>query len=531
MSQIPLQSLFVGREGEQRRYQEFLDGSSAWILVITGQGGNGKTALLRRFAEQTPSDTAVVMLNFTNGLLVEDPLNILEKFVEQLAPHCDTQQVQVFEKVLQEGHDVLAANKQMNEIIIAQEHATVTGTTQAMSAASREQRRNINEKVRKACYNLLDSLRPLRLVVMLDTCERLNELEGQELSEIGLWVMNELVPGIQARLQQKHRRCLVVIAGRIQPHFEAIDEQEDIQHLYLPMLDQPAVEQYLQRLGMEDAALRNHIYHITHGHALCVAIIGSLWQERGEQPFTIADLPVLQEQFNQRALLKFIGERVLDKRLKSPYRDLTRYGVLLRSFDLQFLQAIFPTLLSGENALDRWHHLIRYPYIEFLRNSRYAFHDLLREIQAEEIRVQETQKWLDYHKRALDYLTRISPDSPERYYHALACDETQGLSDWWNAVEEAQLRGRREYFDALLQAVHDKTLRLSARANAQITYWEGIFYYYGGQMQAALDSYEQALTLFRQVGDRLGEANVRKAMGDVQQFRDDREAALGASRK
>src|SRR6266487_5004032 len=121
MSQIPLQSLFVGREGEQRCYQELLNGSPEWILVITGQGGNGKTALLRRYAEQTPSDTPVVLLNFTNESLVEDPLVILEKLVEQLAPHCDKWQVQAFEKTVQEGRDVLAANKQMNEIIIARE--------------------------------------------------------------------------------------------------------------------------------------------------------------------------------------------------------------------------------------------------------------------------------------------------------------------------------------------------------------------------------------------------------------------------
>ncbi|MBI5650683.1 MAG: tetratricopeptide repeat protein [Chloroflexi bacterium] len=43
---------------------------------------------------------------------------------------------------------------------------------------------------------------------------------------------------------------------------------------------------------------------------------------------------------------------------------------------------------------------------------------------------------------------------------------------------------------------------------------------------AALKSYAQALELFRSVGDRLGEANVLQAIGDVQQFRDERDAAL-----
>jgi tetratricopeptide (TPR) repeat protein len=43
---------------------------------------------------------------------------------------------------------------------------------------------------------------------------------------------------------------------------------------------------------------------------------------------------------------------------------------------------------------------------------------------------------------------------------------------------------------------------------------------------AALVSYNEALKLFKEIGAKLGEANVRKAIGDVQQFRDDRDAAL-----
>jgi tetratricopeptide (TPR) repeat protein len=46
------------------------------------------------------------------------------------------------------------------------------------------------------------------------------------------------------------------------------------------------------------------------------------------------------------------------------------------------------------------------------------------------------------------------------------------------------------------------------------------------EMDAALTSYHEALTLYRALGDRLGEANVLKAIGDVQQFRKEMDAAL-----
>src|SRR5579863_8221491 len=530
MSQTSIQPIFVGREREQEAYRGMLNGtSSRWVMVVTGQGGNGKSALLRHLMEKlTPAGTLAIHLNFAGGDLSVDPLTVLEEMVEQLASHYDRRPARAFKRfdtALQEGRKLLGP-RQGDQIIIAREHGTVTDNTLS-AGVSREQRRQVYLNARKACYDLLDSLSPLtQLVLLLDTCERLHEMEGTGLSETGQWVMNELIPGIHQHLHQRRRQCGVVLASRILPPFEAIDGQE-IQHLKLPKMEQVAVENYLQHLGMSDAALRQHIYRVTYGHALCVSIIGALWQERGEQPFTIADLPRFQQQFNEQALMKFIGERVLDKRLKSPYRVLTRYGVLLRSFDLPTLQALFPHLLPGDD-LDRWRHLIAYPYIESVGNQRYAFHDLLREIQSEEIRVQEGPKWLAYHQQALKYLTRTAPDSPDRYYHALACDEEQGRSDWWDAIQDTHIRGTRESFQALLQAARDRTLRLSPLTNATIFQWEGTFYYFGGQMQAALASYEQALSLFQKVGSSLGEANVRKAMGDVQQFRKDMQAALAS---
>jgi tetratricopeptide (TPR) repeat protein len=46
------------------------------------------------------------------------------------------------------------------------------------------------------------------------------------------------------------------------------------------------------------------------------------------------------------------------------------------------------------------------------------------------------------------------------------------------------------------------------------------------ELDAALESYGQALALFRAVGDRLGEANTLQAIGDVQRFRDAYDDAL-----
>lgn len=46
------------------------------------------------------------------------------------------------------------------------------------------------------------------------------------------------------------------------------------------------------------------------------------------------------------------------------------------------------------------------------------------------------------------------------------------------------------------------------------------------EMDAALQSYEEALQLYQEVGDKLGQANVQKAIGGMQAFRGEREEAL-----
>ncbi len=518
---------FVGRQREQKAYRQLLTLSSPWLLIITGQGGNGKSTLLRQFATQTPPDRAIATLQFANEALRTDALNILDKLAEQLSPYCSEQKYELFETMLQEGRKQLAEiSRTMSQAIYVGNDASLQGASLSMGgegASVREQRLQIRAMVMKALYAQIRTLhRPF--VLFLDTCEWLGELEGQE---IGRWVFDELLPGIHERVQQTGQGCSAVIASRVMPSLSAIEKHEQWP-LPLPMLEQTAVEEYLSTLGMQDALLRQRIYEITHGHALCVSIIGVLWQEQQEQPFTLADLPHLQEKFNERALLEFIQER-LDQRLKPPFRELTRYGVLLRNFDLPFLQAVFSEYFSEADALDRFHQLIRYPYIEAIGNQHYAFHDLLRELQAVEIREQEPETWKRYHQRALAYLTPATqtPYPSDWYYHAIALDEEEGMSDWWNAVQNLHYTGT-PYMRALFEVAFDETLQLNPLSQAQRAFLLGRFLYssYGPYLDTALQSYEQALTLFRQVGDRLGEANVLQAMGDVQQFRDDRDAAL-----
>ncbi|GAC1656918.1 MAG: hypothetical protein NVS4B7_01520 [Ktedonobacteraceae bacterium] len=517
---------FVGRKQEQQLYQRMLTQANPWVLIITAQGGNGKSTLLSHLVAQTPHNISIALLNFANESLRSDSLKILAELSWKFASSCNAQRVNAFKKTLQESHNRLSElSRQMSQTIHVEKEANLHGAHLSMSSSDaatlRVQYHHVRETVTEALYAQLLTFSPKQLVIMLDTCEWLSEPEGLE---VGQWVMNEQLPGIHERMIQRHRQCSVVIASRM-PLTLTVIQKQDCYPLTLPMLEQAAVDDYLKTIGMQDTMLRQRVYDITHGHALCVSIIGILWQEQGDQPLALADLPQLQKKFSEQALLEFIQER-LDKRLKTPFRELTRYGVLLRSFNLPMLQAVFPELLLEAGALDIFHQLLRYPYIESRGNQHYAIHDLLREIQAVDIEEQQPGKWREYHKRALDYFTQTAFHSPDWYYHAIAYDEEQGISHWWDAVQTARNRGERDNCALLLQAAGDGILRLSMSASAQLAFQVGRFYYNWLDIEAALASYEQALTLFRQVGDRLGEANVRKAMGNLALEQEEFEKAL-----
>lgn len=521
---------FVGRERELELYQDFLAKDTPWVLNITGMPGCGKSTLLTHLITMTKDtyNLPVIALNFNNEELRVDPLQIVAQMAGQVADQSDPDAVAEFNHNLQEARDKSATlETRLHELLDRNNAGTAHSqeTRPALSeedlAIAREIRLQVRAQVLEAFYEQMETFRTSQLVLILDTCEW---LENQQFMEIGQWVLKELLPGLHFRMQQNQRRCSAVLASRAPLKLKIIQREDQQQH-DLSRLKKTMVDEYLEFFDMRDPELRQRIYDITRGHPLFVSIIGALWQERERKPFTLADLPELEEDFNEQAQMKFIQER-LNSQLSSPFLELTQYGVLLRTFDLPLLRAVFPELLPEFKAHIYFNQLIHYPFIESLENYRYAFHELLRAIQAEHTREKEPDKWQLYHRRALDYFTRTAPYSPDWYYHALACDEEQAISDWLQDGQVAQIQGEQEHLLALLRVAGDVALKLTPLAQARRAQLQGNFSYQNTRLEEALQSYRDAISLYQQMGDRLGEANVRRAIGDVQQLQKKSEDAL-----
>src|SRR5215467_4703712 len=465
---------FVGRTHELERYQKFLTRDTPWILIIRGLGGSGKTALLSEFEKQTPRDTCVVTLDFAQKTLREDYLTFLENISQQVEPYCDAERTVEFRKSiasgrLEIGKRVAGSKTEIGEIkqgITAGSDVEIhdTGLTiDIMEAKIQETRHQMREMAREKFYAQMKTFAKERLVIMLDTCEWLNEKTAE--AEAARWAGTELIKGLRTRMQNRGKACFVVMTSRLPLQLEGINvgEQEELR---LKMLDRASTNQYLEAIEVHDPAIQGYIYNMTYGHPHSLAVIRNIWEDQWDMPLTNADLPRLKSLFYERAMQDVIDRDILQRLLKSPLDVLTHYGVLLRRFNLPLLQAVFHEWLPDSEANRRFNQLIRYPHVESLGDFNYVFHRLLREILAGYIRVQEPEKWKYYHKLALDFLTLQKKSShppkysPDSYYHLLAFDEAEGVS-YWNTIRTSE---SVEYMEALREAARDKTLQLTLAA-------------------------------------------------------------------
>jgi tetratricopeptide (TPR) repeat protein len=95
-----------------------------------------------------------------------------------------------------------------------------------------------------------------------------------------------------------------------------------------------------------------------------------------------------------------------------------------------------------------------------------------------------------------------------------------------NLAQVERIRTGRGAAIVLLEQA--RTLNTSPQTRARVLENLAPHLVYEGRADESLVLLNQALALFQQVGAKLGQANVLKAIGDVQSFRDDKDAALAS---
>ncbi|MBA4380089.1 MAG: hypothetical protein C0393_05310 [Anaerolinea sp.] len=223
------------------------------------------------------------------------------------------------------------------------------------------------------------------------------------------------------------------------------------------------------------------------------------------------------------------------------------------------LAAFHPTGFAPEAAAFVWDQPGRRPAGAFAlhqpvagkmvpgESERYRLHDLLDEYASQKLH-QNREEEIRVRNALAEWLIRLFSEhyTDDRSTAPQVAEERANLlhsCGWARGQKEGILLARlitqsRNWFYVSFTedwiywiAWLEASLKLGlpdAQLKANVLQAIGDVQQFRKEMDAALASYSEALKLFRAVGDRLGEANVLKAIGDVQQFRDERDAALAS---
>ena len=517
---------FTDREAAIAAFDALWPGDGAWVLAFTGMSGNGKTTLIDFLIETRckPAGTPWAILDFegSRGLTLRtDWRALLDTLASRWGLAAHPTYITSREAARTEYEAILRSYQV--QIDQKAEQGQITGSPITIDASQSEALRQADQRARHATGTVLLAAavatcadRPLAL--FLDTYELLARAADKEYAGwLWAWLGNAAVrlPGL--RVIVGSREALTGLARR-EHHQEP---------LYVFSRDDS--DRLLSRLWVDDPGWRVAVFErLAGGHPLLTEMAADLWRDAQESghPLPVEAIPELA---GQEQAVKWLTGRILD-RLEEPIKSAVRWAALLRRFDQETLAAVLPDE-AGRLSDDDLNRLRRYSFVSPARVGRgWACHDLLRRVQNAYLSVNKPRAWRAFHARAAAHFAteEAEENEVEAIYHGLMAGDEAAPGVWRRRTHAAYLRSDWPRWSALLEVVESSELPPLPALEAEARFWRGQWYRWRYEMRSALASYAQALDLFRAVGSRLGEANTRKAIGDVQQFKKENDAALAS---
>jgi hypothetical protein len=524
MAHDPLQH-FIDREAQIATFDMLWERDSPWIIVFTGISGNGKSTLIDWLIAHRcqPEKICHTKIDLFGGL---NPVYVLDKLSDLLSADAAACYRARHDAATRDYHQArqqliqAAATRPIQAIQRASDHSQISQaeiTIQTGQVEAQEDLRRIYHEQLTAILRLeLIHLSPGQAIVFLDTYERAQESSLEE--EMG-WLWELLA---EAHVVRPSLR--VVVGSRVDVAYQPTHAWRTCESL--EEFSQEDSDRFLVTWseGQIPSDLRAAIFGLAQGHPMLTEMAAELWRDglRAGRPLTPAELRAGMEHRSAEEWLygRMLNrlERLGDTRLVAA----ARYGPLLRDFNLRSLNALLP---EGINRLDdaAFRRFTGYAFIKKTL-SGWAFHELMRDVQRAYLARQDDPEVEACHRRAATFFqertlaTRDPKAARNALYHTCFLDPAGIFEDWQEETFRAQLAGDREWWHELMRVIETpgQYRRLDPSQQGILAQRRGMWFVRHYRMDAALQSYAQALDLFRAVGDRLGEANTRKAIGDVQ---------------
>ncbi len=252
-----------------------------------------------------------------------------------------------------------------------------------------------------------------RVVLMLDTFEQMTALED--------WARD-----IAQRLPSN---MLFVIAGRALPNWSRTWDSWQ-KNAYVEEL-KPMTEDVMRELirryyatmrgGEPDPIQVEAIIHFARGLPMVVTSAVQLWVKYGVEDFQAVKVEIVAN----------LVDRLMEG-VPSTLIPALEAAAVVRWFDQPILRAV----MQQDDLREAYNELRRFPFVR-VRVEGLALHDAVREIMDENLRVQDSERYRELHKRAAVYFEKrlgnagseeTSRLEMERLYHRIHADEVTGLT-------------------------------------------------------------------------------------------------------
>ncbi len=188
-------------------------------------------------------------------------------------------------------------------------------------------------------------------------------------------------------------------------------------------------------------------------------------------------------------------------------------------FDAEILAALRPEL--QEQATQLYDKLQTLSFVQEFQERGHNIHELTRKLMLDYLWRTDRKEFCLLSQRSADYFlgSNDSVNQIERLYHLVVTDADKGVDELSDLANDWQNNFRRAELESLLDVLSEQVTsnRVTTSVRAEICYWKGKAKFRFYLAAEALENYEQALGLYREIGDRLGEANVLQEYGKLQE--------------
>jgi tetratricopeptide (TPR) repeat protein len=222
---------------------------------------------------------------------------------------------------------------------------------------------------------------------------------------------------------------------------------------------------------------------------------------------------------------------VMENLLESLPEDLARAlwsAAIPHWFDAAILVALCPEL--ADKAEELYGDLQKLSCVEVFADRGHNVHELTRNQLLDRLWQDDRERFRDLSGKAAAYFENSNkPESQiERIYHLVIAEPENENRELFNLAQLWSNNYRKAEVESLILNLQQQIAanRVTVAVKAETSYWDGRIKFRFYQVKEALERYEAALAFYREIGNRLGEANTLRAIGDVLQFLDRRTEAL-----